>query len=124
MRGDRILVATCAIWVAISLAISAAHVEAQQVTFTKDVAPILYENCVECHRPGSFAPMSLLTYENARRYAPRMKAKVQTRQMPPWHVDRTVGIQDFENDASLTEAEIETIVAISPSVREASFSKS
>ena len=58
----------------------------QELTFARDVAPILYENCVECHRPGSFAPMSLLTYENARLYAPLMKAKVQTRQMPPWHV--------------------------------------
>ena len=78
----------------------------QELTFARDVAPILYENCVECHRPGSFAPMSLLTYENARLYAPLMKARVQTRQMPPWHVDQTVGIQDYANDASLTDEEI------------------
>ena len=84
--------------------------DAQEVTFTRDVAPILYENCVQCHRPGSFAPMSLLTYETARMYAPLMKVKVQTRQMPPWHVDRTVGVQAFDNDASLTDEEIETIV--------------
>ncbi|MED5199877.1 MAG: hypothetical protein VYB51_08695, partial [Gemmatimonadota bacterium] len=70
----------------------AASATPQELTFARDVAPILYENCVECHRPGSFAPMSLLTYENARLYAPLMKTKVQTRQMPPWHVDRTVGI--------------------------------
>ncbi len=107
MRGIFSLVATGAI----SLALLAAPAGAQEVTFTKDVAPILYENCVECHRPGSFAPMSLITYETARRYAPRMKFRVETRQMPPWHVDRTVGIQDYANDASLTDEEIATIVA-------------
>ena len=82
----------------------------QEVTFAKDVAPILYNSCVSCHRPDSFAPMSLLTYENARRYAPRIKSRVQARMMPPWHVDRTVGLQEFENDASLTDEEINTIV--------------
>ena len=117
MRGDgslrfrmgQGLSALIATW-AISLALSPAAAGAQEVTFTRDVAPILYENCVECHRPGSFAPMSLLTYENARFYAPLMKFRVQMRQMPPWHVDRTVGIQDYENDASLTDEEIATIV--------------
>ena len=98
-----------AMW-AISMALPTTFAGAQEVTFTRDVAPILYENCVECHRPGSFAPMSLLTYENARSYAPLIRFRVQTRQMPPWHVDRTVGIQDYENDASLTEDEIATIV--------------
>ena len=105
-RAFGVLIAT---WI-VSLSISLAPGEAQEVTFTRDVVPILYEKCVECHRPGSFAPMSLLTYENARFYAPLMKFRVQTRQMPPWHVDRTVGIQDYENDASLTDEEIATIV--------------
>ena len=81
----------------------------QEVTFARDVAPILYDNCVGCHRPNSFAPMSLLTYENARTYASRIRSRVQARIMPPWHVDRTVGIRDYENDASLTDEEIETI---------------
>ena len=94
----------------IASALPVGALDAQEVTFTRDVAPILYENCVQCHRPGSFAPMSLLTYETARMYAPLMKIKVQTRQMPPWHVDQTVGIQAFDNDASLTDEEIETIV--------------
>ncbi|HAT16905.1 MAG TPA: hypothetical protein DCS76_03865, partial [Gemmatimonadetes bacterium] len=102
-----LLAASLAVLVAPPVAASAAP---QELTFARDVAPILYENCVECHRPGSFAPMSLLTYENARLYAPLMKTKVQTRQMPPWHVDRTVGIQDYANDASLTDEEIATIV--------------
>ncbi|MBM4185404.1 MAG: cytochrome c [Gemmatimonadetes bacterium] len=84
---------------------------AEQVTFAKDVAPILYQNCVECHRPGSFAPMSLLTYEEARRYARQIRYRVSERQMPPWHVDKTLGIQDFANDVSLSDEEIATIVA-------------
>lgn len=83
----------------------------QEVTFAADVAPILFESCVECHRPGSFAPMSLLTYENARRYARRIKDRVEARIMPPWHVDATVGTRQYENDVSLTDEEIATIVA-------------
>ena len=94
----------------ITSALPIGALDAQEVTFTRDVAPILYENCVTCHRPGSFAPMSLLTYETARMYAPLLKIKVQTRQMPPWHLDRTVGIQEYENDGALTDTEIETIV--------------
>ena len=115
MRGDlrthllRAAGALASAWI-IASALPMGALEAQEVTFTKDVAPILYENCVTCHRPGSFAPMSLLTYENARLYAPLMKLKVQTRQMPPWHLDQTVGIQDYRNDVSLTDEEIETIV--------------
>ena len=83
---------------------------AQEVTFARDVAPILYENCVSCHRSDSYAPMSLLTYETAKRYAGRIRSRVQARMMPPWHVDRTIGIQDYENDVSLSDQEIDTIV--------------
>ena len=83
---------------------------AQSVTFAKDVAPILRAKCQECHQPGSIAPMSLVTYEDARKYARRIKARVAARVMPPWHIDRTVGIQEFKNDWSLSDAEIATIV--------------
>src|SRR6202163_114642 len=79
------------------------------VTFTKDVAPILYRSCQNCHRPGSIAPMSLLTYKDARPWARSIKEKVVLRQMPPWHIDRTVGINKFKDDPSLSEAEIATI---------------
>ena len=96
--------------VAVLLALPSQTVSAQEVTFNRDVAPILYENCVSCHREGSFAPMSLLTYENARQYARRIRYRVATKQMPPWHVDQTVGIQQFSNDVSLNDDEIETIV--------------
>jgi hypothetical protein len=80
-----------------------------QVTFTKDVAPILQKSCQSCHRPGSVAPMSLLTYEDARPWARSMKQKVTAREMPPWHIDRNIGINKFKDDPSLTEAEISTI---------------
>ena len=79
-------------------------------TFTKDVAPIFQAKCEACHRPGSIAPMSLVTYQEARPWARSIKDRVAARQMPPWHVDRTVGIQAFKNDRSLTDAEIDTVV--------------
>ena len=80
-----------------------------QVTFARDVAPILQENCVECHRPGSIGPMSLQTYEQVLSWAPLIKERVTKREMPPWPIDMTVGIQEFKNDRSLSKAEIETI---------------
>ncbi|HZR25731.1 MAG TPA: hypothetical protein VFA59_19185 [Vicinamibacterales bacterium] len=76
-------------------------------TFARDVAPILYKNCVSCHRAGEVAPMSLITYEDARPWARSIKAKVAARQMPPWFADPTVG--SFANDARLSDAEIATI---------------
>jgi len=81
-----------------------------QVTFTKDVAPILQQHCQSCHRPDTFAPMSLLTYEEARPWAKSIKQKVAAREMPPWYIDKNVGIAHFKNDASLTEQEIATLV--------------
>ena len=80
------------------------------VTYAKDVAPILQANCQLCHRPGSVAPMSLQEYEEVRAFAPLIRERVVNRIMPPWHIDRTVGIQEFKNDISLTDEEIETIV--------------
>ena len=79
-------------------------------TFTKDVAPIFQATCEACHRPDSIAPMPLRTYEDARPWARSIKARVQARQMPPWHIDRTIGIQEFENDRSLTDRELDTVV--------------
>jgi hypothetical protein len=79
--------------------------------FTKDVAPILQSKCQECHQPGSIAPMSLITYEDARKYARRIKTRVSARVMPPWHIDKTVGIQEFKNDRSLSDQQIATLVS-------------
>jgi len=81
------------------------------VTFTKDVAPILQRSCQNCHRPDSNAPMSLISYEDARPYARSIKAKTASRLMPPWHIERNIGIQKFKDDPSLTEREIATIAA-------------
>ena len=79
------------------------------VTFTKDVAPILYKSCVECHRPTMFAPMSLLTYDDVRPYARSIKQRVVSRIMPPWGADPAHG--EFKNDPRLSQAEIDTIAA-------------
>ena len=83
----------------------------QQVTFTRDVAPILQKSCQGCHRPGSIGPMPLLTYEDARPWARSIKDRVSRRQMPPWHVDRTVGIHRFKDDPSLSDEQVQTITA-------------
>src|SRR5436190_1093901 len=80
------------------------------VTFTKDVAPILQRSCQKCHRPDSMAPMSLMSYEDVRPWARTIKTKVASREMPPWYIDRTVGIRKFDNDPSLSDAEVNTIV--------------
>lgn len=80
-----------------------------QPTFAKDIAPILQEKCQECHRKGSMAPMSLVTYEESRPWAKAIRQRVVTRQMPPWHIDPTVGVKKFKNDMSLTQAQIDTI---------------
>jgi len=79
-------------------------------TFTKDIAPIFQEKCEACHRPDSIAPMSLVTYEESRPWARSIRSRVEARQMPPWSVDKTVGIQHFKNDRSLSDQQIQTIV--------------
>ena len=82
-----------------------------QVTFTRDVAPILQAKCEACHREGSIGPRPWTTYEEVRPFAPLIRHRVLNREMPPWPIDVTVGIQEFKNDRSLSEAQIETIVA-------------
>jgi hypothetical protein len=83
----------------------------KQVTFSKDVAPIVQAKCQECHQPNSIAPMSLITYQDVRPWARSIKERVAARQMPPWHIDRSVGVQKFKNDISLTDEQLATIVA-------------
>lgn len=95
---------------ALSLALSLPVLAADAVTFTRDVVPILQEKCQDCHRKGTAAPMSLVTYEETRPWAKSIRQRVITRNMPPWHLDKTVGIQHFANDRSLTDAQIATIV--------------
>src|SRR6185436_15956529 len=80
------------------------------VTFSKDVAPILQDKCQSCHEPGSIAPMSLITFQETRPWARSIKNRVSTHQMPPWHIDKSVGIQKFKNDISLSDEQVATIV--------------
>lgn len=87
----------------------AANANSLTPTFTKDVVPIFQAKCQECHRPGDIAPMSLLTYETTRPWAKSIKRKVVAREMPPFHAEK--GKFPFANDTTLTEQEVETIVA-------------
>ena len=84
-----------------------------EVTFTRDIAPILQRSCQDCHRPDSVAPMSLLTYEDVRPWARSMKARTALRSqrgaMPPFFVERNIGIQKFKKDPSLSDEQIATI---------------
>src|SRR6476659_3975326 len=80
------------------------------VTFSKDVAPILQDKCQSCHQPNSIAPMSLISYQETRPWARSIKDRVASRQMPPWHIDPSVGVQKFKNDMSLSQEQIDTIV--------------
>ncbi|MEE2792841.1 MAG: hypothetical protein VX453_14495 [Acidobacteriota bacterium] len=78
-------------------------------TFHKDIEPILQRSCQVCHRPNNMAPMSLMSYQETRPWARSIRAKVEAREMPPWHIDPKVGVQGFKNDKSLSEDEILTI---------------
>ncbi|MCY4030480.1 MAG: hypothetical protein OXH75_29725, partial [Acidobacteria bacterium] len=83
------------------------------VTYTKDIAPILERSCTQCHRPESVAPMSLLTYEQARPWARAMKYRTgrvgKPDIMPPWYIEKDIGIQHYKDDVSLSAGEIAAI---------------
>src|SRR5262244_573136 len=78
---------------------------AERVTFSETIAPILYANCVSCHRPGEAAPFSLITYEDARMRATLMARATKSRYMPPWHVAQ--GFGEFVGERRLTDAQID-----------------
>src|SRR6516162_6094971 len=78
-------------------------------TFHKDIEPVLQERCQSCHRPGEAAPMSLLTYEQARPWAKAIRAAVLNGKMPPWQADPHYG--KFTNDLSMTSAEKAKLIA-------------
>ncbi len=100
-------------WLAVSLAIAVspswalAQTNDNVVTFNRDVAPILYANCVVCHHPNDIAPMSLLTYHDARPWAAAIRQAVLKREMPPWHADPHVG--EYMNDPRLSAKDIAII---------------
>jgi mono/diheme cytochrome c family protein len=107
-RGQIMHVGTWALGLVGVLA-SAPPALAQQVTFAKDVAPILQKNCQQCHQPGAIGPMSLTTFQEVRPWVRAIKQKVTTGEMPPYRYDRDVGVQRLKNDLRLSEAEIQTI---------------
>jgi mono/diheme cytochrome c family protein len=111
MRVQLLLVGALVVGVSMgSVATAAAAGTAEAVpTFAKDVAPIIFENCVVCHRPGQVAPMSLTSYQEARPWGRAIKEKVVAREMPPWYADRRFG--EFRNERGLTDEQIATIVA-------------
>ena len=88
-----------------------AAAQAGDVTFHKDIEPILQRSCQVCHRPNNMAPMSLMNYQETRPWARSIKNKVVAREMPPWHIDPNVGIQEFKQDRSLSQTEIELVAA-------------
>tara|TARA_Y100000588_G_scaffold392592_1_gene505071 strand:- start:1178 stop:2569 length:1392 start_codon:yes stop_codon:yes gene_type:complete len=89
--------------------------EGGEVTFSRDITPILQRSCQQCHNPNGGAPMSLVTYDEVRPYASRMARRTGIRDrmgaMPPWYVEKDIGIQHFKNDPSLSDAEIATVAA-------------
>jgi hypothetical protein len=107
----RTAVGSSAIVLFAGAAFAAEPAPGKTVTFTKDIAPIFQNKCESCHRADGMAPMSLATYEDARPWAKSIAARVGARQMPPWHIDKTVGIQKFKNDRSLNDEQVDTILA-------------
>lgn len=91
------------------LAVAGLGMAAPNVTYTKDVAPILQKNCQGCHRPGEVAPMPFTNFKDTRPWAKAIKEKVVTRVMPPWFADPKH--TEFENDARLSEQDIQTVAA-------------
>ena len=109
-RSVRLLVAgVTLVFLATAAFLPSARVAAagREINFTKDVAPIFFDKCTECHRPGEIAPMSLLSYKDARPWARSIREKVLNREMPPWDADPAHG--EFSNNRRLTQKEIEVI---------------
>ena len=108
MRRSPVLVAALPLLLA-GAAFAAADRSEGAVTFSKDVAPILQENCQTCHRPGDIAPMSLMTFKEARPWAKSIRQVVSDRTMPPWHADAPAGT--FHNERILSEGERKTLAS-------------
>ncbi|SVD90516.1 uncharacterized protein METZ01_LOCUS443370, partial [marine metagenome] len=89
----------------------ASSADDEDVTYAADVADIIQNNCTVCHRPGGIGPMDLVTYEDARRYARRIREQVANKLMPPYYYDDDIGIQELDHDWRLTEEDIATVVA-------------
>src|ERR1041385_4828951 len=82
---------------------------AKEVTFNKDIAPIFFKSCAECHPPGEIAPFSVLSYKDVRPWAKSIRENVVSKEMPPWHAGPAHG--EWNNDRRLSQAEIDKVVA-------------
>jgi len=98
------LTSTSGLALVLSLLVPAPTAAQTPPTFSKDVLPIMQRSCQKCHRPGSNAPMSLLSYQDVRPWVRAIKQRVSARQMPPWHIDRSIG--EYLDDPSLSDKEI------------------
>jgi len=107
VQSIRVLAAVLVVGLASSATAGAAE---EAPTFTKDVAPILFDNCVVCHRVGEVAPMALTSYQAVRPWARAIQDKVVSREMPPWHADPEASL-DFRNDRRLSQADVDIIAA-------------
>jgi len=115
-RIGRSLVALTAAAITVAALPAAAQTRSDQPTFSKDIVPILQRSCQQCHRPDSIAPMSLITYQETRPYAREIKRRVALRNsygqrgvMPPWFIEKNIGLQKFKEDISLSDDEIAKI---------------
>ncbi len=113
LKKNKFLIAIAAVLVIPNLISSAlAQTDSESTpTYSKDIAPILQEKCQSCHNPEGIGPMPLMSYEQVRPFAALIKDRTSKRIMPPWHNDPTTGIQQFKNDASLSEQQIAIIAA-------------
>ena len=111
-RSVHVAVVVAAVLAAVP-AVAAAQADAggAEVTFTKDIVPIFQRSCQVCHRQGEMAPMSLVTYQEVRPWARSIRNRVVNREMPPWHIDKNIGIQKFKDDPSLSDEEIAMVAA-------------
>ncbi len=103
-------IAAIVLGAALALPAAASAAVPANPTFAKDIAPIFQEKCEACHRPDSIAPMSLKTFAEVRPWVRSIKARVENRTMPPWSIDRSIGVQKFRNDRSLSDEQFATVV--------------
>ncbi len=113
MRISAIAAGSAAVLLSLVGVPGAAQAQSAEVTFAHDIAPILQRSCQNCHRPDGVAPMSLVTYEEVRPWARAIKTRTgigpRAGVMPPWYVEREIGIQHFKDDPSLSPEEIDKV---------------
>src|SRR5436190_12658465 len=109
MMGGQSKLAAIVVGAVLAVPALATAADTAAPTFTKDIAPIFQAKCEGCHRPDNMAPMSLRTYEETRPFVKSIAQRVGARQMPPWHIDKNVGIQKFKNDRSLNDDQIDVV---------------